>query len=77
MNATDLIQFTAKTLGMGIVLIGFAPFILVAWLCYFLDGEVEEVTKTSHGTKPVDIQAKQVFESTSSVFGCSQMLPAS
>ena len=59
MNATDLIQFTAKTLGMGIVLIGLAPFILVAWLCYFLGSEVEETAKTSYGTKQVDIQTKR------------------
>ena len=77
MNATDFIQFTAKAFGLGIVLAGFAPVILIAWLCYFLCQEVEETTEFCQNSNPSENQTKCVFESTSSVLGCSQMAHAS
>lgn len=77
MNATDLIHATAKTLGMGIVLVGFAPIVLIAWLCYFLCQEVEETTEFRPNSNPAENQTKRVFESTSSVLDCSQMAHAS
>ena len=73
MNALDLIRFSAKTLATAIVLVGFAPVIVIAWLCYFLCKEAPE----RQDTKPMDIQAKPVFETTSAVFGRSPLVHAS
>ena len=77
MSTSDLIHVTAKTLGMGIVLVGFAPIVLFAWLCYFLCQEVEGATEFCPNSNPAEKQTKRVFESISSVLDCSQMAHAS